>query len=70
MITSVIVPPVRTHRRALRAYPCPHLSTYLTATGSIRYVAGEIVDTTEDRIVCADCGRTLPTDRKPRARVH
>lgn len=35
--------------------PCNHSHTVNETTGSVSFVAGEIVDTTTDRVFCLDC---------------
>ena len=58
MTTSTLpIPAIR--KRAPRTYPCPHIHTTITTTGTLRFVAGDISDTLEDRLICVDCGECL-----------
>jgi len=38
---------------------CPHINRAVEAYGHIVYTGGDVLDTTEEHLVCTDCGAYL-----------
>lgn len=38
---------------------CPHTNRAVEAYGNIAYTGGDVLDTTEEHLVCTDCGAYL-----------
>lgn len=41
---------------------CPHKHTAILTTGDLTFIAGELVDTLQDVLICTDCGDEIPDE--------
>lgn len=61
--------PIPAIRHKVKIFPCPHLHTTIDTIGSIQFYAGDVIDTTEDRLICSDCGANLDTLQPAREQI-